>query len=91
MVSTHGRDEYTQDRDEGAQGSGNEVQGRMERVTVKARHQGMWKFHRGKKNLCVLMPMVSGPAAEYEEKEEGKGTLSIGEGGTSCKILTAAG
>lgn len=37
------------------------------------------------------MPMVSGPAAEYEEKEEGEGTLSIGEGGTSCKILTAAG
>lgn len=88
MVSTHGRDEYTQDRDEGAQGSGNEVQGRMERVTVKARHQGM---SQRKKNLCVLMPMVSGPAAEYEEKEEGKGTLSIGEGGTSCKILTAAG
>lgn len=51
MVSTHGRDEWTQDRDEGAQGSGNEVQGRMERVTVKARHQGM--SQRKKKSVCA--------------------------------------
>lgn len=41
MVSTQGRDRYTQDSDEGAQGSGNEEVGRIERVAVEAQHQGM--------------------------------------------------
>lgn len=56
----------------------------MERVAVKAQHQGM--SQREEK-----MPMVIGPAVEYKEKEEGEGTVSIGAGGTSCGILTVAG
>lgn len=84
MVSTQGRDRYTQNSDEGAQGSGNEEVGRMERVAVEAQHQGM--SQREEK-----MPIATGPAVEYKEKEEGEGTVSTGAGGTSCGILTAPG
>lgn len=41
MVSIHGRDRYTQDSDEGAQGPGNDVGGRMERVAMRVQQQGM--------------------------------------------------